>query len=326
MERRSRAKVVFFLIVLTAFGVLAGLSVRANLADMRSLRYERTKGVVTISEVGERLESGRYAWRLEYTYTAAGQEYTGTRFDPGRPRGFRSESWGQSTTKTYPPGRKLTVYYDPADPAEATLRRATLARMLGGIWFLSGPLLVVLLLGLVMLVGGPPARFEVPAAGPPWTVRLPAAATFQAAGNVGAITYLAGFALVCLSGSVAQPDRDDGGEQAAAGIAIAAWVVYLAVLGGCVWRARAPALLVIDPAAGTLRYRPRWFRPAAVSIPLAAVRGVEVAERTVEWQGGSGHRYGVRITHPAAAIELPEYDERADAEALAAWVRGKVPV
>jgi hypothetical protein len=324
VAHRSPSKVVFFLIVLAGVGGLAALSVRTNLPDIRSLQYERTEGVVTLSEVGEKLESGRYAWRLEYTFTVAGREYTGSRFNPGRPRGAKSESSLRQTLRSYPPGRRVIVYYDPADPAEAVLERATLARMLGGLWFLSGPALIVLLIAWGILLGGPAGRFEPPAGGPPWAARLPRTGALLAAAKVGAVVYLAGFAFVCLSGSVARPDRDDGGEQAAAGIAVAAWGVYLAVVAACVWRARVPGLLVIDPAAGTLRYRPRWVWPPPTTVPLAAVHGVEVAERAFEWKGDTAHRYRVRIVYNAAAVDLPEYEDRADADALADWVRGRL--
>ena len=325
MIRRS-----LFLVVVAGFGVLAALSIRANLADLRSLRYQRTEGVITVSEVGPRLESGRYAWRLEYAYTVGGRECTGTRFNPGRHRGFKSESWGRSTVKSYPPGRKVLVYYDPADPAEAALDRATLAGILGGQWFLSGPLLIGLVLAWVLLLGGPAVRFEAAAGAPLWAVRLPAAATFQSAGNVAAITYLVGLFLVCLSGSVADPAKDDGGERAAAGIAIAAWAVYLVVIAACVWRVRVTGRLEIDPAAGTLRYRPRWFWPPPVTVPRAAVRAVEVAERTFQWKDKTEHRYRVRIGYESggrpAVIELPEHEDRADADALAGWVRERLSV
>jgi hypothetical protein len=318
VPRRSPFKVALFLLVLAGVGAVAALSVRTNLPDLRSLSYERTEGVVTLSEVGPLLESGRYAWRFEYAYTVAGHQYTGTRFDPGRQPGFKSEQWGRSTVRSYPPGRHVTVYYDPADPAEAVLHRPTLARMLGGLWFLSGPALIALLGGWAFLLGGPPARFEPPAGGPPWVARLRPVLGFQAAGNVVVIVFLAGFVLVCLSGSVARPERDDGGEEAAAVIAIAAWMVYLGVIAACGWRGRVPARLVIDPTAGTLRYRPRWFWPPAVEVSQAAVQGTRLME-------ASEHRYVVRIEYDAdgqaAVLDLPAYEDRAVAEALAAWVR-----
>ncbi len=58
--------------------------------------------------------------RIKYQYEVGGKHYTGHSVSLG-PRGGTAEPTFQELGEKYPPGREVTVYFDPKHPATAVL-------------------------------------------------------------------------------------------------------------------------------------------------------------------------------------------------------------
>ena len=91
----------------------------------RALGYATAPGLITHSEVQEQDDGdgdgATYRAKLAYTYRVADREYTSAGMDTinrGRAIGGRIES-----SPITPSGSPLLVYYDPHDPADASLAR-----------------------------------------------------------------------------------------------------------------------------------------------------------------------------------------------------------
>jgi len=59
--------------------------------------------------------------RVKYDYAVNGKRYVGHQVSWG-PRGGTADPTCQELAEKYPPGREVTVYYDPAHPATAVLQ------------------------------------------------------------------------------------------------------------------------------------------------------------------------------------------------------------
>lgn len=81
-----------------------------------------------------------YAPYVRYTYQVAGQEYTGEKITFGFKQTHNQEQKAQQALARFPLGGQVSVYYDPANPAEAVLKRtaggSTVSLVLG-IFFLA---------------------------------------------------------------------------------------------------------------------------------------------------------------------------------------------
>lgn len=87
-------------------------------------RFVATEGVVLASKVkthaGDSDSGPTYEPLIKYRYTVAGQEHTSTQYSFGTWSTSDSQDAGR-IVRRHPKGRKITVYYDPDDPAEAIL-------------------------------------------------------------------------------------------------------------------------------------------------------------------------------------------------------------
>src|SRR4051812_47775289 len=101
---------------------LAGdfLLVRSTLRQWRTIGYATVEGQVTKCEVQEEPgdEGTSYEVAADYTYRVGGQQYTSDRVR-------HLSMWGRGSAtrfeQDHPPGSPVTIYYDPADPADAVL-------------------------------------------------------------------------------------------------------------------------------------------------------------------------------------------------------------
>lgn len=116
--------------------------------DARS-RFASTQGIVLSSKVkvSDDSEGGSsYGPRIKYRYTVAGQDYIGTRYDFASMSSSDS-SYARRVVRENPPGKAVTVYYDPRKPSEAILSLAAP----GMAYFLLLFLQPFFLVGLVLI-------------------------------------------------------------------------------------------------------------------------------------------------------------------------------
>jgi hypothetical protein len=91
--------------------------------QVRGLRYARTTGVMTQSEVEEVPDTdgpSTYRPKLRYTYSVAGKDYVGDRYRYGR--WATSAGWATQIVASHPVGARVEVHYAPADPSDAVLK------------------------------------------------------------------------------------------------------------------------------------------------------------------------------------------------------------
>lgn len=66
-------------------------------------------------------KSFEYIINVKYNYTVNTNKYTGTKLYPGLPNIFNDKKDAENVIKKYPAGTKITVYYDPSTPQNASL-------------------------------------------------------------------------------------------------------------------------------------------------------------------------------------------------------------
>jgi len=120
--------------------------------------WPATQGQIIASRISESTStdsdsdrSTSYSPAVEYTYNVAGQEYKGNKITFGFTQGYGRYAKAQAALARYPLGAQVTVYYDPANPADAVLERkaggSTVSLVLGIIF-----ILVSLCLGCPVIV------------------------------------------------------------------------------------------------------------------------------------------------------------------------------
>ena len=133
-------------------GAMAGYGI-AFRSDARAMQsWPEVSGVVSQASVEEFFESGgtsddfgqtMYRPLIAYDYVVDGHEYRGHRIGAAR----TSASWrshAESILARYPLNQSVTVYYNPADPKDALLERATAPA-----WAAT-----IITLGLLLAIGG----------------------------------------------------------------------------------------------------------------------------------------------------------------------------
>jgi hypothetical protein len=117
-------------------------------------QWEQTDGVILEAELQQRLlthsEQGsrvRYHVALSYAYEVNGRHFTGRRIAYGAPANY-SGSKAAQYTKRYPPGQKVTVFYNPKAPDIAVLERNLEPHLMvyafSGLLWLGIPILIAL--------------------------------------------------------------------------------------------------------------------------------------------------------------------------------------
>jgi hypothetical protein len=89
---------------------------------------------------------------IEYTYTAGGQTYQGSRIFPDASMSY-DHGTAQGIVNRYQPGAPVAVHYDPGDPAQAVLetkaKGGNLFLILGGVFAVLG--IVGCCIGIVLV-------------------------------------------------------------------------------------------------------------------------------------------------------------------------------
>jgi hypothetical protein len=109
-------------LVLLALAALIGffvLCLPRYFREMGSASWPATQGVIVetnlVHAYGMKGMDG-YLPGLQYRYTVGGQAYLGTRIDFHTQDHMYTPGYAESWLLKYPPGRTVTVYYDPKDP------------------------------------------------------------------------------------------------------------------------------------------------------------------------------------------------------------------
>ena len=143
-RRRSTLASFLFLLLLLAIGIGVTLhGIRGLKTSLEAQSWPTTTARVIDTDVsyqrGTSSSTGAYYPRVRYQYVVNGRTYTGDRIwttNMGSTRG-----WARSIIDEFPPGSEVTVYYDPADPANALLKPGN-----------STPAILMLLLGILLTV------------------------------------------------------------------------------------------------------------------------------------------------------------------------------
>lgn len=150
----SPATVIFvgIIFVVTGFFVMRyGQSLMKK--AKASLEWPTTPGVVVESEVvrSRNKDGGKnYHADVVYEYFVDGAKYLGDDVRAGSSNMSSSNSGGaHKITNTYPKGREVTVYYDPASPQDAVLEPGVFMETKFAFWF--G--VVFIAMGALMSVG-----------------------------------------------------------------------------------------------------------------------------------------------------------------------------
>ena len=88
------------------------------LRQVNALRFGSTEGTILSSEVihQEDTDGDTHGVAMRYTYTVAGREYEGDRYRYDTSTSSDS-GWAYRAVAARPPGTKVTVYYNPQNPA-----------------------------------------------------------------------------------------------------------------------------------------------------------------------------------------------------------------
>lgn len=143
-EKRQRYWMLIFLVSGIGLTVKGGYDAYSAL---RSYFWESTEGRIvssTVTRLKHPREAASYYADIKYEYEVAGETFLGDRVFWGE-YGTGSLDPMQEIVDRYPVGKKVTVYYDPANPKKAVLERG--ARLASFGLFFIGLLFSVVGLG-----------------------------------------------------------------------------------------------------------------------------------------------------------------------------------
>ena len=122
MKALSRpARILVPPILAVAYAAMLAWAVPRLVGVTRTVQYPFAAGVITVSEPADLPLRKTNRWKLEYSYTADGRTYTGTRYSFDHDgRYYRDEM--DRVLAEFPVGARVSVAYNPADPADAALR------------------------------------------------------------------------------------------------------------------------------------------------------------------------------------------------------------
>lgn len=285
----------------------------------RALAFATTEGTVTRSAVRTEPDGDggdSYLPDVGYEYEVGGRRYTGSRYCYAEV-GTNSKAW-HKVAAARPPGARVTVWYNPADPGEAILHPGPTGTHLALLWFLT-PFNVVMFGGWVAFARSrrpafdPADRRSVEPTPTGWRVHLPTlgrAARFG--GCLLAVTFVGTFALGFGFG-FDPPVWLAGGAYLAA-VAVAARLA----LG------YTPPVLEVNRRKCVL-----WVigGPEPVKVPFAAVRAVRVTrfDRTIsDGTVTSVYLCELHRTNGEPVIEVETFHEPETAGRFAAWLRAQI--
>lgn len=117
------------LVFTTLLGLaLTGYGIRNIIDAWKSKSWPTVEGEITRSVITEKLDDDsrtRYTLHVDYDYTIDRSRFTGKRFKGDRIEfvspDYHDHEEAKSVLSRYPLGEKVTVYYDPENPAKSVL-------------------------------------------------------------------------------------------------------------------------------------------------------------------------------------------------------------
>ena len=300
---------------------------RVIVEAVRSAAFDTTPGVITRSDLCRR--RCEHPFDVEYTYTVNGRQYTGTKYEVG-PQ-VRCDRYWRAVRDANPVGTPVTVHFDPDDPQQAYLAPGLRPEMLLMVWWLMpfNLLMIGMLWGGLRGLSGrrafdPALRRCVWRTRDGWVARTDPDATLPAAvclvlffitfwGSVALATYLAMFEY--------PPPWWLSIMMWAAGLAGA-----LALGAYASWE----ALIRVNEVEDTISFAAGMWKYTTMARERIRGVGIETETRkeicnekefeyevflvTIRWQNKFDCKEVTKLT---------DYENRADAEALAGWLREK---
>lgn len=142
---------LFFGIFLFAFGVVFTiLGYTFNQEYQAVQRWPAVQGTIVDTSIDRRSDEGNsysYSPVVVYHYSTNGSTYSGDRLMIGIQRSYDKREQAAEVLNAYPRGAAVTVYYNPANPADAVLDRETNHNMIA---LIAG--IAMLTIGLILLI------------------------------------------------------------------------------------------------------------------------------------------------------------------------------
>ncbi|MDX1995285.1 MAG: DUF3592 domain-containing protein [bacterium] len=133
---------VFIAVVMLLFWLIG----RLRFAGQRGA-WRQTTGRVLRADVMDDGDNGYYP-QVVYEYMVDGKRYEADRMAPGLTLTQGSRARIEQQIQAYPPGKTVTVYYNPRRPSQAVLEMSARSNQ-GCLW---GALLILLIVGIFSAV------------------------------------------------------------------------------------------------------------------------------------------------------------------------------
>ncbi|HLX60584.1 MAG TPA: DUF3592 domain-containing protein [Planctomycetota bacterium] len=292
--------------------------------------YASTTGLITKSAVSARPHSkggSTYDVDIGYTYAVSGKSYDGTRYRYEHMSS--SDNWAAVVVKNFPPGKSVTVFYNPRNPSDAVLIQGIEGFDLFAFAFLA-PFNAVMLsfwyAGLKALRerrrGKAFSDVKILSEGSLTRARIVAFPAFAVAGMTLAAeafvsVFVVGFFL--------------GGFHPSITVAVVQWSVLLLSAAAVFVRQKVREQsgandLIIDRVRREVTLPKYVARHEHVTLPLAAVS--RISSRSTKDRRSSAVRHAVTIewvaSGAARAEIVAEWQDQRKAEAFAEWLRQEI--
>lgn len=128
MKTKKMSTSLILLIVIIAI-VLFFFARKEQALKEESVQWLSVEGTVASSQVRRAFEKKggssetNFIFELHYNYEVQGQTYAGNRYKFHGDPVFKSKKDAEELVADYPPGKKITVYYQPDDPQQAVIIR-----------------------------------------------------------------------------------------------------------------------------------------------------------------------------------------------------------
>lgn len=289
----------------------------------RSELFEPTAGVVTRSEIAPG-QQGAVVFDLEYTYTVGGRQHNGTKYHPQTH--FSGGPWyWHAARDANPVGTQVTVHYDPNEPGTAYLATG-LRPDVPFVLLLLTPFNLSIVIFWPVLIG-PRLRAFAPALRR-CVRRIPNGWRVRAAPNTLFLwTALVIFWLITIFGAfpslVFFAVFTEFDRLPPWWVGIAVWVLFLTAAILLATRKSRRGLLHVNEHEGTVAFVHNKAWKVVTREKLLGLDIMTVWGRREKFGPDAYHAVLLRWRNTfdgQCSLQLAEYADRADADALANWL------